>query len=70
MNIALNILLVVVGFFAGAITTFFVMKNIAAKNEQNLQKAYSDIYEKMQLQFENLSNRIFKETTQDFSISS
>ena len=46
------------------------MKNIAAKNEQNLQKAYSDIYEKMQLQFENLSNRIFKETTQDFSNTS
>ena len=33
MNIALNILLFVVGFFAGVITTFFVMKNIAANPE-------------------------------------
>ena len=35
--------------------------------EEAFQDAYKEIYEKMQLQFENLSNRIFKETTQDFS---
>lgn len=58
---------IVTGIAAGAIVTFFIMKNIWKNQTETTQKAYSDIYEKMQLQFENLSNKIFKETTQDFS---
>lgn len=70
MNIAVNILLFVLGLLLGAAAMFFVMKNMNKKLEEDTRKAYSDIYEKMQLQFENLSNRIFKETTQDFSNTS
>lgn len=55
------------GLLIGAIVTFFVMKSVQKNETESLKNAYSDIYEKMQLQFENLSNRIFKETTQDFS---
>lgn len=58
-----GITLFLAGLTAGSAATFFVMK----KQSKTMTKAYSDIYEKMQLQFENLSNRIFKETTQDFS---
>ncbi len=58
-----GIFLFMVGMACGCGLCFFLMKK---KNEET-NRACSDIYEKMQLQFENLSNRIFKETTQDFS---
>ena len=54
------------GMVSGAIIVYFVQKLITKKSTD----AYSDIYEKMQMQFENLSNKIFKETTQDFSTMS
>lgn len=58
--------LFLIGLFIGSFVTFKVMK----KQSEAATGAYSDIYEKMQLQFENLSNKIFKETTQDFSTMS
>lgn len=67
MEFILLILGLTIGVIAGSVVTFFVMKNIQKKQAENVHQAYSDIYEKMQLQFENLSNKIFKETTQDFS---
>lgn len=59
----MEILIFLAGMVFGAVVVFFVMNSINNKQTQ----AYQDVYEKMQLQFENLSNRIFKETTQDFS---
>jgi len=67
MEIILLISGLAIGLILGVIITYFVMKNIQKKQDENIHNAYSDIYEKMQLQFENLSNKIFKETTQDFS---
>lgn len=67
MEIILSIFIFLAGLLLGAVVTFFAMKSMQKKETENLQTAYSDIYEKMQLQFENLSNKIFKETTQDFS---
>lgn len=59
----MEILIFLAGMVIGAGIAFGIFKSM-----QNKQvNAYTDIYEKMQLQFENLSNRIFKETTQDFS---
>ena len=63
----MEIILFITGLVLGAVVTFFVMKNIQQKQHAAVESSYSDIYEKMQLQFENLSNKIFKETTQDFS---
>lgn len=66
----MEVIIFFTGLVTGAIITYFVMKNISKKEKENLNTAYSDIYEKMQLQFENLSNKIYKETTQDFSNTS
>lgn len=60
------ILVFLAGMAAGAAIVYFIQKFVAKKSTD----AYSDIYEKMQMQFENLSNKIFKETTQDFSTMS
>ena len=60
------ILVFLAGMAAGAAIVYFIQKFVVKKSTD----AYSDIYEKMQMQFENLSNRIFKETTQDFSTMS
>lgn len=59
----MEIIIFLAGLLMGAGVTFATLRSM--HNKEN--SAYSDIYEKMQLQFENLSNRIFKETTQDFS---
>ena len=67
MENIISIFIFFLGLLIGAIVTFFVMKSVQKNETESLKNAYSDIYEKMQLQFENLSNRIFKETTQDFS---
>ena len=59
-----------IGLALGAVCMFFVMKKRSEEKAASFEQAYKDIYEKMQLQFENLSNKIFKETTQDFSNTS
>lgn len=59
----MELIIFIAGVFSGVILIFVIQKFIKKENNN----AYQDIYEKMQLQFENLSNRIFKETTQDFS---
>ena len=70
-NGIINIVVFLIGAGLGAIVTYFLMKSMQKQQQDNkeeaFQDAYKEIYEKMQLQFENLSNRIFKETTQDFS---
>lgn len=63
----MEIILFITGMIIGSAITFFVMKKFAQKQAETASETYKDIYEKMQLQFENLSNKIFKETTQDFS---
>ena len=63
----MEIILFITGLIIGSAITFFVMKKFTQKQTETVSEAYKDIYEKMQLQFENLSNKIFKETTQDFS---
>lgn len=70
MEMILSVFIFLIGLTIGASATFFAMKSLQKKEKESLQNAYSDIYEKMQLQFENLSNKIFKETTQDFSTMS
>ena len=74
MEIVVYISCVLIGIFIGALITYCVMKSLNKKDFENIQKVceetYSEVYEKMQLQFENLSNRIFKETTNDFSNTS
>ena len=67
MEIFVSLMIFLTGLFVGAFAAFFVMKKIQKNETESIKQAYSDIYEKMQLQFENLSNKIFKETTQDFS---
>ena len=67
MSIIAAMAIFITGLAIGAAGAFFILKNINKKQTESVHKAYSDIYEKMQLQFENLSNKIFKETTQDFS---
>ncbi len=59
----MEILIFLAGMVVGAGVVFAVMRALNKKQTQ----AYQEVYEKMQLQFENLSNKIFKETTQDFS---
>lgn len=72
MNISAiwGVLIFLTGVLIGAMVTYFVQKIIKNKSEKSHNDAYAEVYEKMQLQFENLSNKIFKETTQDFSNSS
>lgn len=50
------------GTIFGAAIVFLIQKFLLPKSNN------TDLYEKMQMQFENLSNKIFKETTKDFSI--
>ena len=70
MEMIIGLFIFLIGAALGAGVTFFVMKNLSQKQAQSVADSYKDIYEKMQLQFENLSNKIFKETTQDFSNTS
>ncbi len=67
LTAAVSIIVFLAGLAIGSFITFFIQKKIQKKEAESMTQAYSDIYEKMQLQFENLSNKIFKETTQDFS---
>lgn len=67
MDVIIYLALFLSGLTIGATAAFFIMRKIRLNETETMQKAYGDIYEKMQLQFENLSNKIFKETTQDFS---
>lgn len=70
MDTIISLIIFLFGFALGATITVFVFKYILKTQTLNAQNTYTDIYEKMQLQFENLSNKIFKETTQDFSTMS
>ena len=70
MEMIIGLFIFLIGAALGAGVTFFVMKNLSQKQAQSVADSYKDIYEKMQLQFENLSNKIFKEPTQDFSNTS
>lgn len=54
-------------FFAGLGVGFILTAIVYTIIQNKKNEAYQQVCEKMQLQFENLSNRIFKETTQDFS---
>lgn len=67
MEMIIGIILFLAGLLTGAAGVYFVMKNFNQKQNEAVAQTYKEIYEKMQLQFENLSNKIFKETTQDFS---
>lgn len=70
MEMILGLVIFLIGIVLGAVCMFFVMKKRSEEKTASFEQAYKDIYEKMQLQFENLSNKIFKETTQDFSNTS
>lgn len=74
MEVFIYLFCLMLGLLIGVLATYFVMKSLQKKDIERTQKmyadTYSDVYEKMQLQFENLSNKIFKETTKDFSNSS
>ena len=67
LTLTISITLFLIGLLISSLLTFFILKKIQKKQTESMTEAYSSIYEKMQLQFENLSNKIFKETTQDFS---
>lgn len=62
----MSILLFIIGFVIGVITTFLIAKH-ANKNQQTSQQ---EMFNQMQLVFENMSNKIIKENTQDFSTMS
>ena len=55
MNTILTLMVFLTGILVGSIVTFFVVKIQQKNNQENLQNAYLDVYEKMQLQFENNS---------------
>ncbi len=54
-------------FLAGLIVGIGITITIFKLNEKNTIKSQEDLYNQMQLSFENLANKIMKENTQDFS---
>ena len=70
MSITFLAFIFLIGVITGCIVMFFIMKIIQNNKTSALNTAYNDVYDKMCMQFENLSNKIFKETTQDFSNTS
>jgi DNA recombination protein RmuC len=58
-SIAMEIIIFLVGFILG-ISVMFILQKYGKKSND-------EMVNQMQLQFENLTNRIFKETSQDFS---
>ena len=48
------------GLAIGSVITLQIQKRLKKKEEESVKDAYSEIYEKMQLHFENLSNKIYK----------
>ena len=59
----MEIVIFLAGMLFGALGMFAVIRVIDRQKAQ----IYPEIYEKMQLQFENLSNKIFKESTNELS---
>lgn len=59
----MDILIFLVGFLCGAGAVFAIFSVTQRKTED----AKEEMLSKMQLQFENLTNRIFKETSEDFT---
>lgn len=60
----MDIIIFLVGFLSGAgiVLVIFTMMN------KNSQKTAEDMFSQMQLHFENLSNKIFKESSEEFSV--
>src|SRR5574344_146017 len=59
----MDILIFLVGFIIGGISVGIIF-NLNHKNNEEKDKLFAS---QMQLQFENLTNKIFKETSEDFS---
>ncbi len=62
----MNIIIFIVGFIIGVATTFLIVKQ-TGKSQQTVQE---EMFNQMQLVFENMANKIIKENTQDFSTMS
>lgn len=59
----MDILIFLAGFLCGSIAVFVIFSTTQRKSED----AKEEMLSKMQLQFENLTNKIFKETSEDFT---
>lgn len=62
----MSILIFIAGLLTGFGITYFILK----QNSQNQIKSQEEMYNQMQLVFENTANKIMKENTQDFSTMS
>jgi len=59
----MEIVIFIVGFVLGAGIVFAIFHT----TQKSSQKSTDDLYTQMQLQFENLTNKIFKESSEEFS---
>ena len=59
----MEIIIFIVGFLMGAGIVFAIFNT----TQKSSQKTGEQFFIQMQLQFENLTNKIFKETSEDFS---
>lgn len=59
----MEIITFILGLLTGIAVTYFIL----TKNTENRIKSQEEIYNQMQLSFENIANKILKENTQDFS---
>lgn len=62
-GIGMEILYFIIGFVLGAGIVFAIFNTM----QKNSQKTGSEMLSQMQLQFENLTNKIFKESSEEFS---
>ena len=60
----MDIIIFLIGFVLGAIAVSIIFK----MNQKNSQEKSDLLMNQMQLQFENLTNKIFKETSEDFTV--
>lgn len=60
----MEIIIFLVGFLTGAVVVFAIFNTI----QKNSQKSGEAMLNQMQLQFENLTNKIFKESSEEFSV--
>lgn len=60
----MEIVIFIVGFLCGAGIVFAIFST----TQKNTQKSQADLHSQMQMQFENLTNKIFKESSEEFSI--
>lgn len=63
MNIIMSTIMFLIGFILGAGVVFAVF----AMTQRKAEDAKEEMMSKMQLQFENLTNKIFKESSEEFS---